>query len=252
MEVRTRRLILRLHRWVGALCALFLVLLAVTGLALNHSVPLGLHDLPVRFDWVLRHYGMALPDDLVAWPTPAGPVALLGQTLYLGARPLGPGERFDGVLWREEVGLILGDRELFLVTAEGDLIDRVALPADRAGEGRIGFFEDGGAGARWGARPYRLDADYAAWEPVREDLQPTPREAVPLSREQREALQRSYAGDGLPLYRVLLDAHAGRLFGLPGTFAMDATAVAILYLVLSGLLGWRGRQSGVVRRKGTE
>ena len=54
-----------------------------------------------------------------------------------------------------------------------------------------------------------------------------------------------YRGRGLPLIRVLSDLHSGRIFGRYGTWLMDASAVILLLLVATGILG-----SGLGRRRG--
>ena len=50
----------------------------------------------------------------------------------------------------------------------------------------------------------------------------------------------AYRGQGLPLSRVLLDAHTGRLFGAGGAAVMDAAAILMLVLVVTGIFNWAG------------
>ena len=55
------------HRWVGLVAALFVIVLAVTGLALNHTEELQLDARHVRTAWLLDWYGISLPDEVPAW-----------------------------------------------------------------------------------------------------------------------------------------------------------------------------------------
>ena len=59
--------------------------------------------------------------------------------------------------------------------------------------------------------------------------------ATPAPAEQREAALRAFRGEGIPLYRVLLDLHSGRLFGTLGVWIVDAAAVAMLFLTMTGV-----------------
>ncbi len=43
-------------------------------------------------------------------------------------------------------------------------------------------------------------------------------------------------GGGLPLERVVLDLHSGRLFGWLGPYVMDAAALGLLIVAITGLL----------------
>ncbi len=45
-----------------------------------------------------------------------------------------------------------------------------------------------------------------------------------------------YRGNGLPLERIILDLHSGRMFGTFGEYVMDIVALLFIFLALSG--GW--------------
>ena len=66
------------------------------------------------------------------------------------------------------------------------------------------------------------------------------------------AIGDAYSGSPLSYERVLLDLHSGRIFGRVGVLVVDAAAVALLLLALSGFYMWfkfkRGVPSG--RRPG--
>lgn len=51
-----------------------------------------------------------------------------------------------------------------------------------------------------------------------------------------------YRGDGITLEKLVLDLHTGKVFGLAGTVFSDLTALAIIFLTLSGLyILWKRR-----------
>jgi hypothetical protein len=53
-----KRTLLAWHRWVGFASALFLVILSLTGLLLNHTEFFKLDAVQVRNDFILSRYGM--------------------------------------------------------------------------------------------------------------------------------------------------------------------------------------------------
>ena len=55
---------------------------------------------------------------------------------------------------------------------------------------------------------------------------------------------------GLPLQRILLDVHSGRIFGRYGPWVVDLAAIAMLMLGLSGVwIYWRSIKQGKLRHK---
>ena len=56
---------LRWHRRIGVAAAAFLLLVAITGILLNHSRMLGLHHIYLDSPWVLSAYQMQLPDGYI-------------------------------------------------------------------------------------------------------------------------------------------------------------------------------------------
>ncbi|MBE9533334.1 MAG: peptidase, partial [Proteobacteria bacterium] len=47
-----------LHRGMGAVVALFVLMLAITGVLLNHTSDLELDDSYLTWGWLLDHYGI--------------------------------------------------------------------------------------------------------------------------------------------------------------------------------------------------
>jgi len=59
-----------------------------------------------------------------------------------------------------------------------------------------------------------------------------------LPDAQRNVLNQEVRGGGLPLYRILLDVHSGRIFSDVGRFVMDGAAVLLIILSITGLWIW--------------
>jgi hypothetical protein len=76
MLIPRKRAILALHRWLGLVSALFLVILALTGLLLNHAAPLGLYDIKVKSGFLLGQYDMLGKGDIRSWPFSSSPLPI--------------------------------------------------------------------------------------------------------------------------------------------------------------------------------
>ena len=53
--------IISLHRYIGIVICVFLVLLSVTGIFLNHTDDLNLDKRFINWPWLLKHYGLTAP-----------------------------------------------------------------------------------------------------------------------------------------------------------------------------------------------
>ena len=60
-----RTLWFKLHWRVGVVAALFLTLLAVTGIVLNHARALGLDHIYLDAPWILQAYNMEMPEGYI-------------------------------------------------------------------------------------------------------------------------------------------------------------------------------------------
>lgn len=250
-----RRVLLALHRWLGAAAALFLVVLSVTGLALNHTERLRLDHIRLHHPWLLARYGMALDaaEAPVAWPLPGAAhlIHFRGQ-LIVGDRAIAATDRPVGLVTTPAMVVVAVPDALIYLTPSGELIEKIAateLPFSRIEA--VGHTPSGHPVLQTPDGLFAPDADWLDFAPATGPIRIEPPATVALSARETAALEKAWRGEGVPLYRVLLDLHAGRLFGLTGTAMMDLTAVAILLLVISGFAGWlrKSRANGSGNRK---
>ncbi|NCG08510.1 MAG: hypothetical protein GWO81_02910 [Verrucomicrobia bacterium] len=235
-----RKKILALHRWLGLLSALFLVVLSITGLALNHTERLGLDGIRVKSDLLLKCYGMQGQGDLKAFSIHGNDTLThLGDQLYYNESPLASTATPLAYYSGENFTVIACPDHFVLLDPAGQLIEAIetdGLP-----------FEKVNAAGRSPEGAVILVAENGLWKPDNEWLHFNPYSgpytvktlpAASLPKNVSSAILAHHQGQGLSLYRVLLDLHAGRLFGWGGRTLMDLTAVAILLLISSGLTSW--------------
>lgn len=226
------------HRRLGAVVAVLVCMLAVTGILINHSQDMGWHRKPV-FSTVLAwlygiprgpvEHGFAVADH---WITQAG------DRLYLDTRAVHVcSEPLLGAVALDDMLAVLCGARLSLLDGQGGLIEQLTnVPAQPRAlavqEGRL-LLETGS-----GTFAYRDDS--GEWSALETSVKPAhPRPLPPALREQ---LVRRNPVPGLSWERVLLDLHSGRLFGKVGVLVVDLVGVATALLAFSGLLTWVGRK----------
>lgn len=239
MNRRLRLLLLRWHRRLGVFIALVLVMLVVTGIALNHSDELALDQQAVRQNMILQRYGVELPE-LVSFDVSGRYLSLVGSNrLFLDAKEIAYCEApLHSALAFESGFVVVCRDQLLLLSSEGEIIERLSeaygLPANIQALGQ-------GAGGLWlrtDTGDYAADLNGLQFLPgtAPDNLQwPQP---VKLDQAFRQQLTERYLGNDVHWERVLLDLHTGRLFGPWGVYVVDAAAIGLLLLSLSGVWVW--------------
>lgn len=232
------------HRYAGLCAALLAVILALTGIALNHTEDLKLDQRFVRSAWVLDWYGIRAPETATSFGTPTASVTLLGRQLYVGERPL-PGEhdRLIGAVSTGDLLFVAVDDRLLLTEPRGDLLaELTGLDGVPPGLRRLGLESGNQPVIETGTGRYRPMADYVSWDRLPASAEIDWAEPETLAPSRRAWLEHDYRGRILPWERVLLDVHSGRFFGDYGVWAMDAAALILLFLAGSGVLIWMKRK----------
>jgi hypothetical protein len=232
--------LLALHRWLGVISAVFLVSLSLTGLALNHTERLGLNNIRIQNGLILSRYGMASSADILSFRIHGfATLSHLDGELFYNSQPLVSGGAPVGLYEGGEFSVVATIDALIFLSRDGQLIERVEtlqLPFDL-----IQFIASGPAGESLlvtDAGQWEADPDWIDFEPYSGGFSVEPLTLVKLDEAVRDAILEQHQGNGLTLYRVLLDLHSGRLLGWGGRTVMDLTAVALLLLVSSGIGGW--------------
>ena len=230
----------RLHRRTGVCAALVVLILVLTGILLNHTDQLHLNRRFLQYEWLLNLYDIHLPENIGSYRAGDHWVSLLGDQLFLDDRPLAErADKLGGALLADQGVFVATDRALLLYTRTGELVERKPITRQRYGQmlaiapakvaGRVLLELDNAV--------YQVDTNTFESEPVQngftEWVQP---ETLPT--EMRNAIARSYRGIGLPIERVLLDVHSGRILGRWGPYVVDAFALLFLGLAGTGVWMW--------------
>lgn len=233
------------HRRLGLTAAVFVLLLSVTGLLLNHASALNLDNTKIENPWILNWYGIAGVDESArAFDIGEVTVSWAGGWLFLDEKPLMGGvSELRGAVKLDLLMVLATPREFLLFTSEGELVERF-LPVGFSAEiGAIGI-----SGERLmvkaGETFYASNSEVSRWSSV-EAENPTISwsTSVPIPAGFVPVMDTHLRGEGLPLYRIILDLHSGNFFGEVGGWIMDGAAILLLILSFSGIWIWWPRAS---------
>ena len=233
------------HRYMGVSAAAFVLIVAVTGLLLNHTEHFQLDSTHIQSDWLLDWYGIRAPDSLQTFLAGDRHLTLMGEHLYLNRKEIeGNYRRLVGAVLFSDMFIVATSHSILLLTPRGEIIeqlqDKDGVPA---GIKQIGIDANGAVIVQTGHGDYQPDADFIHWKRHTEDSirihWSTPGLLEPRLKN---ALQRHYRGEVLPVERVVLDLHSGRVFGRLGPWLFDVAAVLLILLALSGSWIWLKRR----------
>ncbi len=226
------------HRYIGLLAALLTLLLAVTGLALNHYTALGLGKRHIQNEWLLDKLEITAPAVASGFRSHGHKVILLEPWIWLDNKLLaGKYSNIIGMVSLEGMLILSTPGELQLLTMQGELIERL-----RSQDGlpntiqRIGRTESGRLVIETPLGQFQADHDILNWKSLSDDAswsRPFNPDKVTLTR-----LQQHWRQQSLSWGRVILKLHSGRIFGDKGVLVMDGAAILLLFLSFSGFWIW--------------
>jgi hypothetical protein len=238
-RLRPVGLLWRWHRRLGVLVACFALLLAITGIVLNHSAELELDHRFVDWPWLSQAYGDNSAD-LPAFPLGEHWLTRAANgRVYFDAREVAPcSGKLVGAVASGELLYAGCAEELLLLSSNGELIESVSastgLPVPLQAVGLIDSrLVLQAAGTWWLADLDLMDFSHRApaagtviQQLVPDQLPEGIRANIPAPEQ------------WLSWERLLLDVHSGRVFGRIGVLWVDGVGVLLAGLALSGIAMW--------------
>lgn len=234
----------KLHRLAGLTGVLLFVMLAVTGIALNHSDALGLPDSHIESPWLLSWYGREVEPVRQGYAVGSQWLTAVGGHLYLDQTPLpADSEQLLGAVATGPMRVAATDTGLWLFTEDGGLVEHIGSGV-AIGVRAIGLAADGRVVIDTADGRQQADTELLNWHRYPDDSDQALRwsQAGELPATLAAQLTQQHYGEGPSWERLLLDLHSGRLFGIPGWLPnwllADLAAVLMLLLSFSGLWIW--------------
>lgn len=233
------QLIHRWHRRFGIISALFVVLLVLTGLLLNHTETLNLDSSYVQSDLLLDIYDISPGKSPVGFQAGDHWISQVGERVYYDDVNIAEGvNSLVGAVHANNEIIIGFDGQLLIVDEAGTLIERLTgADGVPAGMQSIGAAPDGQIVIRGSHGDYQVRLDALDWH---EEEELVAAWSVPANIPDAllGQLLTAYRGKGLSYERLLLDLHSGRLMGNLGIYIIDAAALLFLFLAVTGIWMW--------------
>lgn len=234
-----RPVLARWHRRLGLTAAFFVLVLAATGVLLNHGHDLGLDRKPLQSPLLRKLYGVAPEPVADGLHHVLGNGAVLhaaGGRLRLDGQDLGACPQLVGIVEQGGQLLAVCNDRLWLLTPQGEVIDQAdsvrGVPQGLSAVGQGG----GQVLLRQGGQHYSLDLGDLSLKPAPAGTGAGVAWSAPPAPASAPA--------DITWERVLQDVHSGRLLGRAGVFLVDAMAALFVALAVSGLFMSRRRRRG--------
>ncbi len=227
------------HRKVGITAAFFVMLLVVTGLLLNHTDKLNLQNIFVQSEKLLQWYNIQPKGQMKGFSVEQHWLSQIDGRLYFDQMELTDHiEDLYGAVRISDGFVVALDGSLLILTQSGELVERLSgSEGVPAGIKAIGLSGAGDIVIKAAHGDYIADLDTTEWQ-EQEGLVVNWSVADKIPEKLREQLLRLYRGKGLPLERVIIDIHSGRLLGQTGVLLVDFMALLFLSLAMSGVWMW--------------
>jgi hypothetical protein len=241
------------HRRIGLIALSLVVILAITGIMLNHTESFKLDETYVNNSWLLDWYGIEPEDEPISYRVKNNQSSFIislwqNQLFFDNDAIINLEQNIHGAIGAEQFIVIALDNEIILLSYEGELIERLSTNISFSNIQRLGMKYKRPVIETSEPLYYMADEHILDWDVIiNEDIKWT--EQYKLNENEHQQLLLAYRGNGLKLERVVLDLHSGRIFGIYGIYLMDAAAIALLWLSLSGLWVWSSRRQKMRKKK---
>ena len=251
-DKKRKNLFRKWHRRIGFTAAIFLFNLAVTGILLNHSDDLELHNKYIESDWLVDFYGVKAPSSgqCILFNNLIKPICQLGNNIYLGdIQFISQATSLVGFIELDDLFYLATRTQIYIYTTDFELVEilnqqtRLPVPIDginlvnqalnenSIGELLISTHQDS----------WSLDQESLSWNQSDFKL----KSSTPLSAlqgKQLVLLQSKYLDSQITQLKFVQDLHSGRIFSLPGKLLTDLIGVIIILLAFSGFFAWQRRK----------
>ena len=241
------------HRRIGLFALVLVIILAITGIMLNHTERLNLDNTFINNSLLLNWYGIKPKDEPVSFRIENGTQSHVisawnNQLFFDDIKVTTLDQSIHGAIRAEQFIVVALDKEIILLSYDGEFIERVSTSISFSNIQRLGMKYKRPVIETSEPLYYMADEHILDWDVIiNEGIEWT--EKYTLNNKEREQLLIAYRGNGLKLERVILDLHSGRIFGHYGIYLMDAAAIALLWLSLSGLWVWSSRRRKMRKKK---
>ncbi len=229
------------HRKLGIIAAFFLIFLSLSGIALNHTDTLALAHKPIKISWLLDHYGIAPPSDVRFYDHDN--LVVTNNLVWLDNKLLfESGTKIITIapitINEQQAFAVVSVDKLYLYNQNGDLIDQLGEESGfPVGANAVAVTENVLV-IKSITGTFQYSSEQFSWTNFHSLIKPHWIIQNTSSEQATTAAKLNYRAQFLTLERIILDAHSGRILGLFGVLFMDAVAILLILLSISGIYIW--------------
>jgi len=241
------------HRRIGLFALVLVIILAITGIMLNHDSLLKLDKTYIKNSLLLNWYGIQPEGNPVSYRIKHNAKQYIISTwqnkLFFDKKIVTTlDENMHGAISSGQFIVIALDDKIILLSYTGELVEQLSTATSFNHILRLGVKYKRPVIETTDHLYYIADEHILDWDITTGDGIDWSK-TFSLDNDEREQLLVAYRGKGLKLERIILDLHSGRIFGAYGIYLMDGAAIALLWLSLSGLWVWGSRRKKMRHKK---
>lgn len=230
------------HRRIGIAASLLVIIIAITGICLNHTESIELDKKYIKSTWLLNWYGIKPPSASINFKTESHQITQWQEQVFFNLSPiLNTENKLIGVIEQPLFVILAFGKEITLLTNEGKIVERVAIDARIKSIQRIGIKDKRLIIENKNKKYFISDQDIVEWKKTNV-VNINWSQSSELDKQTSKILQQRFRHNSLTLERVILDLHSGRIFGSWGVYMMDVAALLLIFLSFSGIWVWGSRR----------
>ncbi len=245
------RFFLLWHRKIGLVLIFFILLLAITGILLNHTSEIGLDRIYPQNKTLLNWYHINPQTKIRSFRSQHHQISLVKEQFYLDQQLLKDIEikSLLGLIEYQNELIVLTQNQLLILNKEGELLEEITIE-DGLPENikQIGTYQNK---LIFQTIKRGLVFDIETLESNTFPLSPTIFWSKPslIPEILKQKLTLLSQNKSLTLEQVILDFHSGRFFGKMGVYIMDFVSLLLLFLSFSGFWMWLKRITNKKRQR---
>lgn len=227
------------HKKLGVYIALFVILLTVSGIVLNHSEELKLNTTYVKMDWLMGLYQINPKSEPVGYRSSNNWITQVDEHIYFNNKKIADNaNKLIGVVNTNNAYAIAYDDRIILLTVEGEILESLGgIEGVPAGMKAIGSDEKNNIIIQSAHGYYRVNLDTLQWDEYN-FLEANWSSTSEITEPLKTNILEQYRGTGLTIERVLLDLHSGRIISGWGIYLVDLIAILFIFIAFTGIWMW--------------
>lgn len=240
--MKKNKKIIDLHRYIGMFLCLFLVILSLTGIFLNHTDDLKLDNRYLKWPWLMKFYGLEAPQVDQHFQANDHFISnYQGQIFINGQSSFTIQEALKGIALSNRVFYIATSKEVYLFSEKLEFINILEPPVEEIqfiGQDQLNnsiLIQDNKRKI-WSFNDIESD-----WQLT--DLQSNPwSKETSMTSKQKDIMVNYFFGKGITLEQFLLDLHNGIILKKLGKYLLDIVGILTLVLSITGIWMWSFRK----------